>query len=824
MLKLYSLRNKIEKQEDSNLDWKLKSINRVLKKEKEKITKLLDKKIGTDFVRNLKPEALKDKNVISLFSSSTTRALNLKINELTDELIVVNVYFQQVFDNLVNNGFINNGVKYIFLSASAGQIRTKKAMFIKQESFEKIKGTITCGLFLDEINEKGGCNPNKYMAYLSLANSATDVWEDFDIDKAIVVNDFETNVSGLVDFIDDKDYSIVRKQMDVPIPHMDGAGIMLNCSTRMVRLPWVKGLMIQFPFDKFIQEKCRNGKAIIEDIYGQKHDILDEGIEYIFTASQFKMHKYYSSWEDYKIRFKENHCQACYCKPEEDYIPKATINYQMLQTLTDMTDEEIQKIIKTSVEDISKIGNDYQTTMRLLGATEFNQNPNYMQQALMLYPEIMRDSYNRELLKDVKRSLVRKAKAGKVRVNGGYRFLSPDLYAFCEWLFLGIENPNGLLQDGEVYCKGYRDNDELACLRSPHLYREWAIRNNVRNEEIDKWFGMTQCVYTSTHDLITKILQFDVDGDISLVIKDRTLTNIAKRNMKNIVPLYYDMKKAKPVELNNQSIYEGMIKAYTSGDIGAYSNAITKIWNCGNVDEKALYVIKMLCMENNFNIDSAKTLYMPKRPKKIDKIIKSYTKKKVPSFFVFAKGKKNKEVEKPTQSTMCRIESSIPKNMQIAYSKTLSKFDYKNLLSDTSFEITPESYQCLVAYDYWNARQNMFYNFGKIDNRENIKIYAYERIKEKIIEMSGQSSEFVLNSLVFCLYTMRKQSNKTLLWECFGKELVENLKANISNLGNVCPICGKRFNPRGNSNTMYCSDECYRISNIQNVYKQRGKL
>ena len=28
----------------------------------------------------------------------------------------------------------------------------------------------------------------------------------------------------------------------------------------------------------------------------------------------------------------------------------------------------------------------------------------------------------------------------------------------------------------------------MACLRSPHLYREWAIRRNNRSEELDKWF------------------------------------------------------------------------------------------------------------------------------------------------------------------------------------------------------------------------------------------------------------------------------------------------------------------------------------------------
>lgn len=40
-------------------------------------------------------------------------------------------------------------------------------------------------------------NQNKFLAYLALMNSATDVWQDFDIDKSIVVDDWETAGSGI---------------------------------------------------------------------------------------------------------------------------------------------------------------------------------------------------------------------------------------------------------------------------------------------------------------------------------------------------------------------------------------------------------------------------------------------------------------------------------------------------------------------------------------------------------------------------------------------------------------------------------------------------
>lgn len=97
------------------------------------------------------------------------------------------------------------------------------------------------------------------------------------------------------------------------------------------------------------------------------------------------------------------------------------------------------------------------------------------------------------------------------------------------------------------------------------------------------------------------------DGDKSLVVKDRTLTTVAKRNMTGIVPLSYDLKKAKPDIITTDSLYSGMARAYTSGNIGPVSNNITKIWNSGEITQEELDVVKWLCFENNAVINKSVT-------------------------------------------------------------------------------------------------------------------------------------------------------------------------------------------------------------------------
>ena len=553
-------------------------------------------------IRELNPAMLKNWNIISVFESSLTRVIGAKTDEVSDDIMIIRIYFFDILQDLILNGYNCNGEHYVYFSSSAGQIRTKKAVFIKESTFKQYEGTLMCGLTVDKINELGGMNINKYLAYLALDNSASDLYEEFDIDRTIVVEDFETNVTGEVDFIDDKTYDIERKVMEVPVPHTDGCGMIRTSDKNFtIRLPWIKGLLASWDFIDFINE--HNGSYIVKDIYGDEHNLLEENIEIIFTKSQFKTWKFYKNWDEYKKLYKENNCQAGICCMEEDKIPYSTINYQMLQTLTDITEPEINGMVKKSNDRIHNLTNTIDEMLRVLGVdertNETNSSPYSL--ALRLYPEMLADSYSKEIIKACKKSMLKRYKAGKLEINGKYTFLLPDLYAVSQKLFLGMDNPEGILQDGEVYCSLFRQG-EVDVLRSPHLYKEHAIRNNVKGDIQKRWFK-TNAIYTSCHDLISKILQFDVDGDRALVISDKNFCNIAKRNMNGIVPLYYNMQKAKAVEITPQAIYDGLVTAFVGGNIGCYSNDISKIWNSGEITDEAIRCVKWLCMENNFTID-----------------------------------------------------------------------------------------------------------------------------------------------------------------------------------------------------------------------------
>ena len=62
------------------------------------------------------------------------------------------------------------------------------------------------------------------------------------------------------------------------------------------------------------------------------------------------------------------------------------------------------------------------------------------------------------------------------------------------------------------------------------------------------------------------------------------------------------MKKANPVEINSQNIYDGLIAAFKYGKIGIYSNACAKIWNKDDINEDSLKSLKLLVAESNWSI------------------------------------------------------------------------------------------------------------------------------------------------------------------------------------------------------------------------------
>lgn len=828
----------------------------------EKELKIIQKEISNlyelnkNLDRNVKSKKIKTKDIIAIGENNLVRTLGLDLGTFTDKIITVKVgdMDDKIVRKIINSGLTIDDKKYIFFTAGAGQTRTKKFMMILDD--ERLQDTLLslmCGLTIEEINKRGGMNISKFLAYLALNNSGSTVWEDFDINKCIVVEDFETFISAEVDYIDrqvskeklfDKngrpypkkvaEWNINReKRNDIVIPHFDGLGLILDKNyTRniQVRLPWVKGLLTYFNVVEYCKEKGYSTKVI--DIDNKEWDIVDDDIKVIFTRSQFKLHSVYKSWKEYCDNFTKYNCTANICMKDSnkitDYKDMET-NYQVLQQLIHMTDKQIDVLTTDFCKLIKQVHTDRESQLKFLGAISTNNNRNYFQEALRLYPEMLKNAYVKKQISDKITSEKKKACSGKIELKNSKRvFILSDPTAFCDWLFGKIENPEGVLKDGEVYCNLYKNEKKLDVLRSPSLSFEHVIRNNTRVNGKNKWFN-TNGLYTSVYDIISKILAFDVDGDEALIITTDWIISLAEEMVRkyDIKPIYFKMGKAGAKEINNNNIAESLLFVYHKSNIGKVSNKLTQIWNSDNPMKK-YKIMQKLCAYNNDVIDSAKTLDIPKLPEDINDILKN---KKNPYFFKYVKDEKDAQCKKMSNSVMDRLCKKIEtiEYTNFDYKKGFGTFRIKPLKHNQG-EIkinqdvikTYKSLECITLAKINSYANNM--NDDEDKKKSGFKEMFYNEAKKIFLEyVDTNKLDYVdcVDMIVEYIYKVN-DSKMAFMWNVFGDVIINNLKNNIKkpidNNYILCDECGKRVK-RESNNQKRCTS-CSKKRNVKKILKK----
>ena len=761
---------------------------------------------------------LKTSRKISEFVSDESRMMGLKHGDITFDKVIIKWKSLDILEQIVLDGFILPVLNpdktvtekhLIFMTASSGQLRTDKTQFIEESMWAKIQPRLMCGLTFERINKYGGININKLMAYIALESSATLPWTDVSIDNCIVVDDFETLVTEEFDNINHS-YQIERERRTVKIKHSDGIGMMLPKVSRknmMLRGPWLKGLLTSFDFIRFC--KVNNCPAVLRDIYGQKHDLEAEDITVILFKSQFKLWKYYENWDEYKRLFKENGCCLNVTNIEEDFIPNTAVNYQFIQELTTMTDEEIEMLIRPTHDKIVNIANDAESMLRALKADINSDNP--YKRSLAMYPELLREAYTRTTLKDIKTRWMLDAKSGKIFCNNKRLYAIPDMYAVCEYLFLDIDMPEGLLKSGEVAAKMYRSRDIIDCLRSPSLSMEHWIANVVKDPEIYSWF-YTNGLYMSCHDSAMMRLQGDWDGDQVNCVSEEAIIQAALRELEHqdVRTLNYELGKAPDKPITREEMFNGLKRAHENSGIGQVSNSITKIWNKANPDKE---MTKILTYLNNVVIDAAKTgegNELEKYPDVYKRFLKSIGGKRstLPYFFQFSKNgrrdlhlpvKDRKTYSKVNNSTMNRICLAFDDIGKINFNHAnVPPFNWQMLITDNDQPYNIAAVNTFCKLDTENKSNLASASYADMDAEDIEDMQGFEFVKEMIVEeltKDGRTLEKCYPSIVKYLFAganMNKATHKQMFWRVFGDIAVRNLEENLKTY-TECDKCGMKI-------------------------------
>lgn len=450
--------------------------------------------------------------------------LNRRITDVLFVKDIINVLVDKKksdFHKFRTTGFWCNGIHYIYLCSGSGQIRRNTATFINEELHDKIVKILNCGL--DEKTKEFVLA--KYSAYFALAFSSI-LWVR--TPRVCVIKDFyHTLENESVDFIcrDENDNAYLeQRKMDLELNCADGQGLIdpefaklwgkdmdLNytpCSF-VARSCFIKGNLVTFDFKEYAR---KHGITKIRDKWGDEFEI--DKIDVLLSESQFKTHKYYSSWSDYQKYAEEGNIHwgvARYAKQYDDEFVLA--NYQYIQAL-ELSKDDIKELIKPTVDWIKQIctgeplttllytfgpKNDYCSFQQIYGTAQTNA-----MKAIVKNVDFLKDSYVQQKIYKNITETINRAKIGKIWIRGNYQFMIADPLAQCQ-AALGLE-PIGLLKRNEVYSdfwnKRKRQGCVIDCARSPLIdLHEHNPMTVINTEEMEYWYKyITSGIIYNTYD------------------------------------------------------------------------------------------------------------------------------------------------------------------------------------------------------------------------------------------------------------------------------------------------------------------------------------
>lgn len=520
--------------------------------------------------------------------------LDNKIKETLFVKDIINVYIDKKksdFHKFRTKGFDFNGIHYEYLCSGSGQIRRNTATFINSSLREKIVNNLNCGL--DKKTSEFVLA--KYSAYFALSFSSI-LWVR--TPRVCVIKDFfNTLKNEKVDWIckDTNGKSIIEERiMDLEINCADGQGLIdpefaalwaadmdlsyIPCSF-VARSCFVKGNLATFDFKEYAR---RNNITTIKDKWGVEYPV-DE-IDVLLSESQFKTHKYYSSWQEYQ-KFVENgniHWGVARYNKKKDECYVQT-NYQYVQSL-ELSKEDIHGLIQPTVDWINKIcsGDPLYTLLYAFGPKDSDCSYNTMygtaqttaMKSLIKNIDFLNDSYiQHKIYKNITES-INKAKLGKLWVRGNYQFMVSDPVAQCQSA-LGLP-VTGLIKKDQVWSKFWvnRNAKTVDLCRSPMIdVHEHNPCDIHYSDEASYWYQyMNSGIIFSIYDTGTfRAEDADFDGDIVLSTDNEYFIKGSHKHH-NIIT--YEKGLAKQAKMTIPNITATVMKGFGTG-VGGFSNTAT---------------------------------------------------------------------------------------------------------------------------------------------------------------------------------------------------------------------------------------------------------
>lgn len=426
----------------------------------------------------------------------------------------------EIREELYENGFVCDGIKYVRYKRSAGSSRVGKCLFIDERLYPAMHKWEMCGIKIQPGQETDLAALESYIALTS--SSIIDTVE-IRPENFLVVNDYEdTFWDDVVATRVTDDNTLVSAPEHVQITNSiwDGQSLMDKSlfgayegyGMLLLRNRFFKSCCFNTNIQQFFADR---GITRIDQIDGFTLAKRVEDIKIITTPSSIKYLKF-GRLREWLLKIDPLFGVVKHEKKTHFFDGRmVSTHYQLLNTLQ-MTQEDVDELLRPSIDYIKQlktnpavmryhIGYPWQTgslrspllstndiVFRLLGINDrFAQTKLYAN---------FRDNLIRSYINNIRR--------GHILVNGNYSTLLGNPYGML-LSTIGKFDGQPDIPRGCVMSTRFEDGQCLLGSRSPHVCQgNILLANNVHTPEIAKYFNLTEeivCINSIGENILQRL-------------------------------------------------------------------------------------------------------------------------------------------------------------------------------------------------------------------------------------------------------------------------------------------------------------------------------
>lgn len=561
---------------------------------------------------------------------------------------------KEIREELYENGFILDGCRYVLYKRSGSKARNGQVLFIKEEYFEDMMLWSRLGLNFEKGTTKEDSEEvdiASLKAYESLTLSSIEDTIEIDPNSILLVEDIDskfTEMASVTELINGE-LITTTKETELSNSIFDGEGLMDESlftgvlegkSMALLRARFLKSCVFNTKIQEFFKD---NEITEVVDMFGNVHKAED--IKIITTPNSLKFLKFAykigkgTKEEAYKYWKANVGTTFGICKWDKSTHFENGYNqlsYQMLNSI-EFTKEEIKELAKEELAYVYLLKNDLEVFKRHISLQEDSCSRDLMLNLLAINNKVANTKMFKEFRRNNIKSYINRLRQGKIKIaNTDYCTIlgNPVELLYHAIGRLGGEENETIKKymngKNEVYCRAYKDGEELCGFRNPNVCSGNVLYVKNRWREEYKYFNLSDnivIVNAVGFGIQDRLQGCDYDSDTVLLSNNNILVAKAKESTKYPTPVnrvsadktkrYYNNKDMSDVDYAISVNLIGDI-INTSQKLNSYywdlkfnnRNAIGKEKEILDKDLDELYSLISLCSSlSQIEIDKAKKFY-----------------------------------------------------------------------------------------------------------------------------------------------------------------------------------------------------------------------